>query len=222
MYILAVLVLAEMISMAMRLKLDWGGALPQPYWRSVSTYDGEIQALYIGCWRYLIMRSGIRLHSRIIWLASMWQPSKIRAFIQGGCHWFGMAQVQDATLTLLMQELECCNLNWSDPDFDVTRRKCSLLHLQGQPWCVGGFTNYIAAVSMVKPMYSSADGLTWRKSVSDRYSAMYHVLWLLAMMLLSWLVENTWMLDGSTHVLSNKVYRTTDGVNWTEVTTVPS
>ena len=123
-------------------------------------------------------------------------------------------------------------INWtsvtpvsSDPDCDVKNRNGSALFtFKNKFWCVGGFTNFIGGEDFMRTgVYSSTDGVNWEKEGElTGAPALYHAK-VIAGDNVAFLVGGEYVdADGSTRALSNKIYRTTDGVNWEEVTTVPT
>lgn len=208
-------------------EVDWG--MPSiNYWRSVSTADGEtFKCDTLGM--KVLDHEGLESDGLYELSSAYFNVATIKdkMFIQGGYYFgFGMAQgARRYAYTTDGKNWNAVTPTSSDPDFDVTRRNAaSFFTFKGKLWCVGGFTNYIGSQNYMRTnVYSSADGLTWEKAGElTGAPAMYHAK-VIAGDDVAFMIGGEYVdADGSTHVLSNKVYRTTDGVNWTEVTTVPS
>lgn len=149
-----------------------------------------------------------------------------KLIIQGG-YMFGFGMAQGARRFAYTTD----GTNWtnitptsSDPDCDVQRRTGNALFtFKGKVWCLGGFVNYISADNMRTSVYSSSDGLTWEKAGEQKgLPSLYHAK-IVAGDNVVFLIGGEYLdSDGSSRVLSDKVYRSTDGVNWEEVATVPS
>ncbi|MBO5750275.1 MAG: hypothetical protein J6R36_04935 [Bacteroidaceae bacterium] len=86
-------------------------------------------------------------------------------------------------------------------------------------WCVGGYTNWPSASNMKNSVWSSEDGVNWTMETE----APNGVGNITGMKVLS-IGEYAYMFGGVVYgaeesVISNKIYRSTDCVNWEEVTT---
>lgn len=90
---------------------------------------------------------------------------------------------------------------------------------KGKLWSIGGFKNFISADYMQGDIHSSSDGIVWTKEgdLPEGMLKLYHAKAIVADDVV-FLVGGEYIdADGSTRVESNKIYRSTDGINWTEV-----
>jgi hypothetical protein len=86
-------------------------------------------------------------------------------------------------------------------------------------WCVGGYTNWPSASNMKNSVWSSEDGVNWTMETE----APNGVGNITGMKVLS-IGEYAYMFGGVVYgaeesVISNKIYRSTDCINWEEVET---
>lgn len=87
---------------------------------------------------------------------------------------------------------------------------------KGKLWKLGGYKSYISAANMVNAVYSSADGETWVKAgeLPENMAGLYGMKVVVN-------DEVAFMFGGefvtaNGNILSDKIFRSTDGVNWTE------
>lgn len=85
-------------------------------------------------------------------------------------------------------------------------------------WIIGGFTNFLSAANVLGNIWSSSDGLTCAKEADEApFGKIYgHKVVTDGNTLL--LFGGETFNEDKTRTISNKVYRSVDGVNWTEVT----
>lgn len=137
---------------------------------------------------------------------------------------FGFGQQQTSTTVLKSND----GLNWArativftDGATAVLPNNCAIFELGGKLFSVGGYRNFINASNICAAVYSSADGETWETvaEAATGIPALYQAK----------VVSNGTKAilfggeslgeDGETRVINNKVYSSTDGINWTEVAT---
>ena len=145
---------------------------------------------------------------------------KNKLFIQGGYMW-GFGQQQTNTIYLKSADgltWERVAVAFSDGATAVLPNNGAIFELGGKLFCVGGYRNFISADYVNKFVYSSTDGENW-DTVGEAAGipALYQAK----------VVGNGEKVflfggegladDGNTRVINNKIYSSTDGVNWTEV-----
>ncbi len=196
-------------------------------WRSFSTADGEtFKCDTVGI--KLKNMDGEEMNATYNMPAAYLNVATIdnKIIVQGG-YYFGFGMAQGARRFAYTSD----GTNWtritptsSDPDCDVQNRNANAFFtFKNKVWCLGGFNSFISANNMRTNIYSSADGINWEKAGElTGVPCLYHAK-VVAGENVAFLIGGEYLdEDGSTRILSNKVYRTTDGVNWEEVTTVPT
>lgn len=196
-------------------------------WRCFSTSDGEtFKCDTVGM--KMVDAEGKSLRPDYYLPAAYLNAATVgnKLIIQGG-YYFGFGMAQGARRFAYTTD----GTNWtnitptsSDPDCDVQRRIANAFFtFKGKVWCLGGFVNFISANNMRTSVYSSSDGIAWEKAGELKgVPCLYHAK-VVAGDNVAFLIGGEYLdADGSSRVLSNKIYRSTDGVNWEEVATVPS
>ena len=107
-----------------------------------------------------------------------------------------------------------------DASTDVHLRLGNALFVyNNKMWCLGGFTNFISATNMKNSVWSSEDGVNWTMEV-DTVKGFSNIVEpkVLATEEAVYLFGGMFA-DGTTSTVSNKIYRSTDCINWEEVET---
>lgn len=148
---------------------------------------------------------------------------KNKLFMQGG-YMFGFGQQQTSTTVLKSSD----GLNWArativftDGATAVLPNNCAIFELGGKLFSVGGYRNFINAKNICATVYSSADGETWETvaEAATGIPALYQAK-VVSNGTKAFLFGGEYLgEDGETRVINNKVYSSTDGINWTEVAT---
>lgn len=197
-------------------------------WRSFSTADGETfkcdtVGITLKDTEGTVQNPKYNLPAAYLNVATL----KDKTLIQGGFY-FGFGMAQGCRRFAMTSD----GTNWTsvtpvsnDPDCDVKNRNGSALFVfKNKFWCVGGFTNFIGGDNFLRTsVYSSTDGINWEKEGElNGAPTLYHAK-VIAGNDVAFMVGGEYIAeDGSTRMLSNKIYRTTDGLNWEEVITVPN
>lgn len=220
---------ADKYGNAAEVEQGWTGTSPTiKAWRSFSTADGEtFKCDTVGI--KMTDAEGNELNPAYNMPAAYLNVATLgnKLIVKGGFYFgFGMAQGSRRFASTTD------GINWtkitttsSDADCDVQNRNAdAFFTFKGKLWCVGGFTNFIGGQDFMRTaVYSSTDGINWEKAGElTGAPALYHAK-VIAGEKVAFMIGGEYVdADGSTRVLSNKVYRTTDGVNWEEVATVPT
>lgn len=195
-------------------------------WRSFSTADGEtFKCDTVGM---KVIRDGAEVpaSSALSGIAFNVATQGGKMFIKGGFNFaFGMAQ--GARLSVSTSDgvnYEVNTMKSADADFSNVQywNADTFFSFKGKLWCMTGFTSYIGASnSLQKNIYSSTDGTNWTKAGEITFPSLYHANVVAGENVAYLIGGETLAADGTTRELSNKIYRSTDGVTWEEVT-VPS
>lgn len=136
---------------------------------------------------------------------TMWQGATLYAASEDGKSWESITPVSTS----------------EGNDVDVNRRVNNALFVyNNKMWCLGGFTNFVSATDAMKnSVWSSEDGVNWTMEVDavKGFSNIFDAKVIAtddAVYLFGGMVY-----DGTTSTVSNKVYRSTDCINWEEVET---
>ena len=107
-----------------------------------------------------------------------------------------------------------------DEDCDVARRLADqFFTFNGKLWCLTGFQYFVGAEDFLRTgVYSSTDGTSWKKEGElTGMPALYHAKAIVCDNVVYMVGGETVGEDGKTPIVSSKIYRSTDCVNWTEV-----
>lgn len=116
--------------------------------------------------------------------------------------------------------------NWdsmSTGDVTLTNRHLAAWYVfKGRIYTMGGVRNYVSTSNVLSELYSSADGSTWTLEAESTALGALHSLKVVTTDDVAYAFGGESYNEASEKVVSNKVYRSTDGVTWEEVTTVSS
>lgn len=135
----------------------------------------------------------------------MWQGANLYAVSENGKSWKSITPVSTS-------EENTVNVN--------RRLHNALFVYNNKMWCLGGFTNFVTANdAMQYSVWSSEDGENWTMEV-DTVNGFGNIIEpkVLATEEAVYLFGGM-VYDGTTTVVSNKIYRSTDCINWEEVET---
>ena len=85
-------------------------------------------------------------------------------------------------------------------------------------WCLGGFTNWVSASNMKTSVWSSEDGVNWAMEV-DTVKGFSNIVDAKVLATDEAVYLFGGVVYGEEATISNKVYRSTDCINWEEVAT---
>ena len=144
---------------------------------------------------------------------------KNKLYIQGGYSWgFGQQQT-DKNFIFTQDGLQWENVvvTFTDGATSGLPNDGAIFELGGKLFSVGGYRNFISTNNITSAVYTTEDGSTWNTAATaaEGLPALYQAK----------AVSNGSIvylfggecLNGETRVLNNKIYRSTDGVIWTEV-----
>lgn len=100
-------------------------------------------------------------------------------------------------------------------DIDLRNGDC-FFSFKGKLWVIGGWKNYINIDNMCNTIYSSTDGINWKNEGEASFKNLIHAK-AIATDNVAYIIGGE-VYDGENRTLSNKIYRSTDGVNWEEIT----
>ena len=200
---------------------DWGwGPLYDIYkWREYESTDGvnfkslEAEAKLYKDEQLTAMSSSFnRPYSNVYVFKNM-------LYIQGG-YSFAMGQQQTNRNFIFTQD----GMQWENVVVSFTDGATSWLpndgaifELGGKLFSVGGYRNFISTNNVTSAVYTTENGSTWdtAATAAEGLPALYQAK-AVSDGSVVYLFGGEY-LDGETRVLNNKIYRSTDGVNWTEV-----
>ena len=204
---------------------DWGFMVMTyiDHWRSFSTTDGvnfvcdTIGAVYT---RDEVVRSIDDIAAAHVNVVSFGD----KMFMQGGYYpAFGMWQGTRRYLSSVDGK------NWDnvtpvstneENTVDVHQRMGNAFFVyDNKMWCLGGYKNFVDASMMVNSVWSSEDGVNWTMEVDTvkGFSNIFDAEVLATEEAVYLFGGNICNADGNS--VSNKVYRSTDCINWEEVET---
>jgi len=142
-------------------------------------------------------------------------------YLQGGyVYGFGMQQTNRNFLKTMDGKLwENLSLTDAEGASIALPNDCAFFELGGKLFVVGGYRNFISANNINKSVYSTEDGTKWTTVAAEVAGApaLYQAK-AVSDGKVAYLFGGESLNDSEERVINNKVYRSTDGVNWTEVT----
>ncbi|MGN0282374.1 MAG: hypothetical protein ACI4B3_08755 [Prevotella sp.] len=199
----------------------WFGPTPFiPGWRSFSTSDGETfkcdtiggkltyangyETTVYNNMRYTFVSTAVLgnklfIKSGYSYSFGMCQGARAYQYTTNGKDWTGVATTSD------------------DEECDVTTRTAdAFFTFKNKLWSIGGFKSFLNADFMCKKIYSSADGVEWKlEGESTAMPNLYNAKVIATDDVVLMFGGETF--DGENRELSNKIFRSTDGVNWEEI-----
>ncbi|MBO4905655.1 MAG: hypothetical protein J5486_01295 [Bacteroidaceae bacterium] len=142
-------------------------------------------------------------------------------YIQGG-YSFAMGQQQtDRNFIVTADGLqwEPVNATFTDGATQVLPNNSTIFELNGKLFSVGGYRNFITADNVTSAVYTTADGTNWDTvaEAAEGLPALYQAT-AVSNGEIVYLFGGEYLdEDGVTRMINNKIYRSTDGVQWTEV-----
>lgn len=198
----------------------FGPAAYIPGWRSFSTSDGEtFKCDTIG--GKLTYANGYE--TKVKAMTYTFVNTAVlgnKLFVKGGYTYaYGMCQGARAYLTSTNgKDWEGVATTSADEECDVAIRTAECFFtFKNKLWSIGGFKSFLSADYMCNKIYSSADGVDWKYEGENTFipNIMHAKVIATDDVVLLFGGET---FDGENHALSNKVFRSTDCVNWEEVT----
>ena len=134
-----------------------------------------------------------------------WQGARIYAVSEDGKNWESITPVSTSEENVIDVQYRISN---------------SLFVYNNKMWCLGGFQNFVSATDAMKTsVWSSEDGINWTMEV-DAVAGFSNIVEpkVLATDEAVYMFGGM-VYDGVALAVSNKVYRSTDCINWEEVET---
>lgn len=133
----------------------------------------------------------------------MWQGASIYAASEDGKSWKAITPASTS----------------EDNNVNVDRRLHNALFVyKNKMWCLGGFTNFVSASGMQYSVWSSEDGENWTME-ADTVKGFDNIIEPKVLATDEAVYMFGGMVYDATPTVSNKVYRSTDCINWEEVET---
>lgn len=193
-------------------EIDWGNPTVS-FWRSVSTEDGI---------HFTTDTTGIEIvniDGKMVRRAP--EPSSYaevitynnKIYYQGGFpgSFFGMWQISNQFCTTTDGK------NWdkvvTNPNINNIHQ-CAFFTFNGKLWVLGGFRNYSSENNMLSTVYSTTDGENWTLETENAAFGKLSGMSVAASENVLYLFGGEYYDADKKRVLSDKIYRSTDGINW--------
>jgi len=196
----------------------WG--LPDcVYWRSHSTADGSTFRCdtvgVTGTWRgnTNTMLPSPSSQANIAVLGNkMYLKSAYRVSFYT---WQGTSEFKETT-----DGTNWSNVTITTEGVDVKRRLGdAFFSFKGKLWCIGGFTSWINP-PMLSSIYSSSDGSNWSLEAEETpLGKMWGMKVVTYNDEVAYLIGGEYFNENKERTLSDKIYRSTDGVHWEAIET---
>ena len=144
---------------------------------------------------------------------------KNRMIIQGGYSWsYGQQQTnRNFIVTADGLQWEPVFVTFTDGAASLLPNDGAIFELGGKLFSVGGYRYFISADNVTSAVYTTEDGSTWNTeaTAAEGLPALYQAK-AVSNGSVVYLFGGEY-LDGENRVLNNKIYRSEDGISWTEV-----
>ena len=197
----------------------WGSFPTIEFWRSVSTSDGStyrvdtvgVDAPFVNSWGTLSnanLPTPCVIPNVVVFGDNMYMKNS-HGIIYGQAQGSRDYRVtKDGTNWLKLQ---------ADPK--ATQRLLDVFFvLKGKMFTVGGFNNFISEENILGDIYSSEDGVKWTKEAEEGGFGKMWGMTVISNGSVAYMVGGEYLKDGQ-RVLSDKIYRTEDGIRWKPINT---
>lgn len=107
--------------------------------------------------------------------------------------------------------------NWDSVTNNISLgniHKSAYFTFKGKLWCVGGFKNFLSTSNISANIYSTTDGENWTLETSEPAFGKLSGMGVAATDDVIYLFGGEYYNEENKRVLSDKIYRSTDGINW--------
>ena len=109
--------------------------------------------------------------------------------------------------------------NWNIVNTDKTKeiQHCAFFTFKNKLWILGGYKTSINKNNIQSAIYSSTDGISWKLETEESSFGKLAGMTVAVTEDVAYIFGGEYYDTEGTKTLSNKIYRSTDGVNWEEV-----